>query len=84
MTDEQIRLYALARLAAPTDWRIRTFAEETSGGEILYTVELSRGDKHRWFAIHSLTLRNLIADSLLVAEFRRAFARPPARAPAAG
>lgn len=77
MTDEQIRLYALARIVAPTEARIRTIAERASGGT-LYTVELDSGRKRngvrwRWFAVHSSSLRAL-PDEQLVGELRRAFA----------
>lgn len=57
MTDDQIRLYAEARVVVPVDVRLSVIAERTSGGGTLYTLILDppRG-KRRWFAIHSATL----------------------------
>jgi hypothetical protein len=76
VTDEQIRLYALARIVTPTETRIRTFAEKAAGG-ILYTLELKTpyGTLERWFAVHSSSLRAL-PDGQVAGELRRAIGPP--------
>lgn len=74
VTNEQIRLYAIARIAVPSETRIRTIAEPASGG-ILYTLELQtlhRGRSKRWLAIHSNVLRGGIPDGTIAEEIRRA------------
>lgn len=82
MTEEQTRLYVLARIAAAPIDRIRTIAEPAAGGT-LYTIELTRHGEKRWFGVHSLTLV-AVPDGLVVDELRRSFARPrPAEARAA-
>lgn len=81
MTDEQIRLYAIARLVAPNGTRIRTIAERAAGGT-LYTIEMKTPGAawpERWFAVHSNALRDpAITDTMLMAEVRRAMGPPPA------
>lgn len=66
MTNEQIRLYAVARLLVPGHVRIRTIAEPASKGS-LYTLELipPEGDP-RWFAVHSLALGGVDDDRLAI------------------
>lgn len=71
MTDEQIRLYALARTIVPRHVQIRTIAEPAAKGT-LYTLELIPPEgKHRWFAVHSLTL-DTVDDDRLALELRAA------------
>jgi hypothetical protein len=83
VTDEQIRLYAIARCVAPSGTRIRTIAEQTTGGGTLYTIEMKTpgGTLERWFAVHSSTLRAGVSDGgILAAEIRRAIdGAPPNR-----
>lgn len=76
MTDEQIRLYAIARCALPPEVRIRTISEPAAGGT-LYTLELDDVDKRRWFAVHSSTLTAAISDGVLAGEIRRVFLGAP-------
>lgn len=75
MTDEQIRLYAIARVVAPLESRIRTIAEPTSGGGTFYTIELEdlagRTDP-RWFAVHSSSLGPAVSDHRLAIELAAA------------
>jgi hypothetical protein len=78
VTDEQIRLYAIARLVAPLEARIRTIAEPTSGGATIYTIVVERGEHTRWFAVHSTTLREVVSDSVIALELKRVLALPPA------
>lgn len=79
MTAEQIRLYALARIAVPSGSRIRTFGEPTTGGHVLYTVEVKtpyKGGPERHFGVHSETLRNpAVSDTALLHDLRRAVNR---------
>lgn len=77
MTDEQIRLYAIARVVAPKGSRISTIADPTTGGETIYTVVVDRGEHRRWFAVHSTTLRQVVSDSVIEEELRRVLALPP-------
>ena len=80
MTDEQIRLYAVARLVAPAETRIRTIAERAAGGT-LYTIEMKTpyaAWPERWFAVHSNTLRDpAIDDVRLMVEIKKAMGLPP-------
>lgn len=69
MTDEQIRLYSIARCVVDPDVRIRTIAEPAHGG-ILYTIE-TLGDPRRWFAVHSSIIDAVKSDGVLAAEIRR-------------
>lgn len=80
MTDEQIRLYAIARVVTPAETRIRSIAEPTTGGETIYTLELKTpyGILERWLAVHSSTLRAVSSDGILAAEIRRVIESPPA------
>lgn len=81
MTDEQIRLYAIARCVVPAGTRIRTISEPASGGT-LYTLELESRGGRRWFAVHSNVLvpglAPVLSDSALAAEIKSAIAKPPA------
>lgn len=71
MTDEQIRLYAVARTVVPRHVQIRTIAEPAAKGT-LYTLELIPPEgNHRWFAVHSLTLDS-VDDDRLALELRAA------------
>lgn len=81
MTDEQIRLYALARTIVAPEVRIRSMAEPAGGG-LLYTLALtSPNGARRWFAVHSMLFRAQITDRVLVNELRRVIGRPrPPRA----
>jgi hypothetical protein len=74
VTDEQIRLYALARVVTPAETRIRSFGEPTSGGGTLYTLVLKTpyGTLERWFGVHSSTLRSGISDERLAIELAAA------------
>lgn len=78
MTDEQIRLYAIARCVAPAGTRIRTISEPAAGG-ILYTLEMKKPKTtlERWFGVHSSTLRSNISDGVLAGEIRRAIEGSP-------
>lgn len=78
MTDEQIRLYAIARMVTPAETRIRTIAEPAAGGT-LYTLELKTpyGILERWLGVHSSTLRAPIPDGVLADEIKRVIERPP-------
>jgi hypothetical protein len=71
VTDEQIRLYAVARTVVPRHVEIRTIAEPAAKGT-LYTIVLTppEGDR-RWFAVHSLTL-DTVDDDRLALEIRAA------------
>jgi len=71
VTDEQIRLYAVARTVVPRHVQVRTIAEPAGKGS-LYTLELipPEGDR-RWFAVHSLTL-DTVDDDRLALELRAA------------
>ena len=80
MTDEQIRLYAIARCVAPGGTRIRTISEQTTGGGTIYTIEMKTpgGTLERWFAVHHGTLSSgLYPDRLIAAEIRRAIEGAP-------
>ena len=83
MTDEQIRLYAIARCVTPAGTRIRTISEPAGGGT-LYTLELKTpgGILERWFGVHSSTLQADISDGVLAGEIRRVIENPPKAAPA--
>jgi hypothetical protein len=71
VTDEQIRLYALARTVIPGHVKIRTIAEPASKGT-LYTLALTPPEgKQRWFAVHSLAL-DTVDDDRLAIELRAA------------
>jgi len=75
VTDEQIRLYAVARTVVPRHVEIRTIAEPAAKGTAegtLYTIVLTppEGDR-RWFAVHSLTLDS-VDDDRLALEIRAA------------
>jgi hypothetical protein len=74
VTDEQIRLYAIARTVTPPETRIRTIAEKTSGGGTLYTLELKTpyGTLERWFAVHGSSLGPQISDQRLALELSAA------------
>ncbi len=79
MSPEQIRLYALARIAVPPGSRLRTFGEPTTGGQVLYTVEVKtpyKSGPERHFGVHSETLRNpAVSDAALLHDMRRAVNR---------
>lgn len=92
MTDEQIRLYAIARVVVPAGIRLRTYGEPAAGG-VLYTLELTAEEAEgrigkngpyplpatRWLAIHSNVLSDSkIPDRVIAAEIRRALERRPA------
>jgi hypothetical protein len=77
VTDEQIRLYAIARAVVPAGIRLRTFGEPAAGG-VLYTLELEDGNERRWLAIHDTALRKHIPDWMIAKEIRRALERRPA------
>lgn len=76
MTDEQIRLYAIARCVTPSGTRIRTISEPAAGG-ILYTLELDDVDTRRWFAVHSSVLQAAVSDGVLAGEIRRVIQGAP-------
>lgn len=79
MTDEQIRLYAIARVTVPTHYLLRTIAEPVGEGGTLYTLEVTGPDSRRWFAIHSTTLReSRIPDWHIAEEIRRSLRQPSA------
>lgn len=80
MTDEQIRLYAIARCVTPSGTRIRTISDQVKGGGTLYTLELKTpgGTLERWFAVHHGTLvRGLFSDGAIAEQIRQAISRPP-------
>lgn len=80
MTNEQIRLYAIARVVVPAGIRLRTFGEPAAGG-VLYTLVLEDEDERRWLAIHSNVLHDgKIPDRTIAIETERALRRQPARA----
>lgn len=89
MTDEQIRLYAIARVVVPARTRLRTFGEPAAGG-MLYTLELTSGEAEgrigkygpyplpatRWLAIHSNVLHDSeTPDRVIAIEIGRALER---------
>jgi hypothetical protein len=79
VTDEQIRLYAIARVVVPVDSGLRVFREATSGGSSIYTIETRPPDgRRRWFAIHGRALRVGFPESVVEDEIRKAVGRPPA------
>jgi len=80
MTDEQIRLYAIARCVVPASSRLRTIAEPAAGGTH-YTLNVESAVAHRWFAVHSNVLTDgEIPDRTIAIETERALRRQPARA----
>lgn len=82
MTDEQIRLYAIARCIVPSGTRIRTLSETTSNGHLLYTLELQALDVQRWFAVHhNVLVPGAFPDSVIAGEVRRALERPTSPVP---
>lgn len=77
MTDEQIRLYAIARCVVPAGIRLRTFGEPGGGG-VIYTLELEDGNELRWLAVHSNTLREgVVPDQMIAIEIRRTLEKRP-------
>ena len=79
MSPEHVRLYALARVAVSSAFRVRTFAEPTTGGQVMYTIGVEPpypGGRARHFAVHSSTLRDcLVPDFALLHDIRRAVNR---------
>lgn len=84
MTDEQIRLYAIARCVVPSGTRIRTFSEPIKEGGRLYTLEIKtpyKAGPERWFAVHHNTLvEGLYSDGVIAEQIRKAI-EPPQAAP---
>lgn len=83
MTDEQIRLYAIARCVVPLGNRIRTIAEPIKEGGTLYTLEIKTPYEawpERWFAVHHNTLvGDRFSDEVIAEQVRQAIARPSSR-----
>jgi len=78
VTDEQIRLYAIARVVTPPETRIRTLAESAGPFSLatIYTLVLKTpgGTLERWFAVHSSSLRSGVPDAILGQEIARSIA----------
>lgn len=67
MTDDQIRLYAIARTVVPQHVRIRTISEPAGMLNTLYTLELTPPEgKQRWFGVHSKDMRRIDDDRLAI------------------
>jgi hypothetical protein len=71
VTDEQIRLYAVARTVVPRHVLIRTIAESASKGTLYTLMLIPPEGRCRWFAVHSLTLDS-VDDDRLALELRAA------------
>lgn len=88
MTDEQIRLYAIARCVVPSGSRIRTFCEPIAAGNgKLYTLEIWPEDeptRRRWFAIHGNVFNAYFPDDVIAEQIRFAISRPSASPDPAG
>ena len=72
MTDEQIRLYAVARCVVPAGVRVRTISDAMPEGPPLYTVETtdSKGVS-RWFGVDAAALLPSVSDGVLARELAR-------------
>lgn len=86
MTNEQIRLYALARVVLPTDLHVRALRDDAPAavGGAIYTVETIDPDgERRWFGLSARQLSDF-PDRVIAGAIRRAFDKPHERGEAAG
>lgn len=79
MTDEQIKLYAIARVVLPTDVRVRALRDDAPAlvGGSIYTVETtdSKGVR-RWLAVSARVLKGDFPEHVIGREIRRAYDNP--------
>lgn len=76
MTDQQIRLYAIARVALPADVRVRAIRDDAPAmvGGSIYTIETTDPKGAiRWFGIAAAALRHPYPDRVIGQEIQRAY-----------
>lgn len=76
MTDEQIRLYAIARAAFPPLLRVRTIHDKKVIGDVYSVVTIEPSGRERYFAVPAFCLRGSYPEAVVGAELQRAARRP--------